>query len=1544
MRNKKKFLLVGLTTASLVTVGAIGLTAFNAEFVNALNGREVPAGGYSLTLNSSNKVSSAGDHVMKTAAGGSVTFTYTSVGSNDSGHTRINSGGSVVNKTQITSIETFKATFEGNGTLKARIAYVVGTWGEYFSLISGEKYEFGSKPYFLELKAENAYVNLTSAVFTYSCESNPDAEPESVDGSYDITFQKNSSYDADGTKELTTSSGGTFWDEVTDGEEYLSEVAVSKVYWGLEGLKFGSSSASGYLDINLSSTYVKNKVSAIVLETSQWKTDTGKFKVYLNDSSTALSTQITPSDGGTITLSSATTLSSIKVETTSKRAYLSGISLVYSGQGEVPTPENPSAHEVGFTANDSKYNKYTTNSIYAKDNDLVVSASLSDGSSTIIPSSLYSYTITNAQGDVIDPNQKFPAVGEYTLTVNYDQYVPVVITLNVGEYIYMVDVTGSMSKVTFETADTLANYLAGHLTASITLSNGETVASISYAEFANNDLGVKLLSRNVSHDMTKPFGMAGTYTLRVYCLSDEANVYYDIELTVKAIPVTDITLDSETATLYPDDELQLTATVKPTNATISTVNWTSSNEDVATVDGGGLVTAHTVGGATITATAMDGSGVYGTCVVTVAAKPAEPKWVAVSDASKLTTGDIILLTNTDAKKEMNGFGSGNNGSYGTVTDYDDTPNGVMPFTIEAGSSSGTYALRNGTTYLSWSNGKNSLDGVSTLNVNSSWTFSGTGKISNAYDSSRQIRYNSTYTRFACYTNTTTAEVNIFKQEGGGATPVTPVYPTSISLNGSNTVAVGGTTQLEVTYSSGSNVKNVTFSSDSTSVATVSNTGLVTGVSEGSARITAYADSDAQGGKVSAYIDITVSPVSVTGVTLNSTTASVKVGQTTTLIATVSPSNATNKSVTWSSGSNAIATVSENGVVTGVAAGTTDITVRTVDGNKTAKCTVTVTAAGGGEEEFSITYTDLPSAYATTDTVYTAESGIKFQAYNCAGGYSSKMQFKASSGYLQTTEALELQSITINDRESNTLTVYGSNTAGSFSVEINGDNDVYDLTGYSYFKVARTGSGAGYCSSITILTGTPTPTDPTDIIISNTTAEITAGGSKQLSVSYVPANANQNKEITWSSSNTNVATVNSSGLVSVKTTATVGQTAVITAKLTKFTSITATCTIKVVEQKVDDHTVLIYLCGADLESKNGLATGDIDEILSVSGQPDDVNIVIETGGCTKWDSKYGISNSKLVRWHVENKSLVKDTELSTYTSMGAASTLQSFLEYGLKNYKSERTGLILWNHGGGMRGVCYDEKKNDDNLVNSEVKTAVSGALSNCGMAGQKLEWIGYDACLMAVQDIAEFNSQYFKYMISSEESEAGYGWDYDTWVDDLYSKKSTSTILTAIVDGFIQDNGGASYNSDQTLSWLDLSYASAYKTAWENMAAQLNNKVTSSNRSSFNSAITSYVYHFAENDYDYFCTFDAYDFVDKLGSHSSFSSFRIDSSYITAVKNALANLVKYNVVQKKASRCKGIAMYWCNSTEYSDIDTYYTTSETNFTTWRSFNENKGYHA
>jgi len=99
-------------------------------------------------------------------------------------------------------------------------------------------------------------------------------------------------------------------------------------------------------------------------------------------------------------------------------------------------------------------------------------------------------------------------------------------------------------------------------------------------------------------------------------------------------------------------------------------------------------------------------------------------------------------------------------------------------------------------------------------------------------------------------------------------------------------------------------------------------------------------------------------VAVTDVTLSPTTLSLTVGGVAeTLTATVSPSNATNKALSWSSSDTSKATVS-NGTVTAVAAGTTTITVTTADGNKTATCLVTVSSGSGG----ILTVTGIPQEY------------------------------------------------------------------------------------------------------------------------------------------------------------------------------------------------------------------------------------------------------------------------------------------------------------------------------------------------------------------------------------------------------------------------------------------------------------------------------------------------------------------------------------------------------------------------------------------------------
>ena len=1525
--KKRKLQLLALCSGfTALTLGVLFASGKGiGSFVKGVASRN--SQNYSITLDSGNKVTSAGDKVQKTALGNDVTFTYSGVQSSTSGHATLNSGGTIVNKDQITSIESITATYSGSGSLKARLAYVndSGKWGDYFTLVSGSKVETGSNPYYLELKADGGTVNLTSAVFTFSCTTNPDAEPKDTSGQYEITFATNSS---DSSSNIGSSSS-SIMEQVASGSSYISSFSDGdRIYAGKSGLKFGASGGPGNVTINFNSTNVAYDISTVDISTAQYSSDSGKFNVYVNGASSY--TQITPSAGGSVSVGG--TLTSLTIETTTKRAYLCGLTLNYGSTVEPGAPENPTAYEVGFSASDANRNSYTTNSIFANDNALAVYSIKSDSTQSTLNPDEYSYEIRNAYNQLIDPTAKFPAEGFYTLTVSYGNYIPQEITLEVGEYVYITDVSASMSKVAFTTADILSNDLEGKLTATLEYSNNTYSNSIAYSEFASKGLGIKLLNpKGISYTITNPFGTAGTWTLKVYDLVDE-NMYYNISLTVEAIPVTNIAMSEASISMQVEGTHQLNATVTPSNATNTDYVWVSLDESVATVSESGLVTAVGVGGTTITATAQDGSGVYGSCTVTVSAKPATTDYqIDATTTTQVTTNSesTVVFTNSPVTVTIDKNTSStkaNNYIAGGTTAHSRAYNGQI-FTISAGGNAISSIVIHGT----------SDKGVSGF-TSPTWTNATVSASGNEVT----VTPTDPESDVICPVSGTVSFSGVTVTCGGGSSS-TPTYPTSISLTAaSNSISIGATTQLTVGYTpADTNVKNVTYSSSSESIATVSTSGLVTGVADGIATITATAQ--AENGTVSATTTITVTPIAVTSVSLSSNSETIKVGKTVTLVPTISPSNATNKNVTWSSSNTSIATVS-GGTVTGVAAGTATITVTTVSGSKTATCTVVVQeSSAGGEETFSITYTDLPSTYQTGSTVYTADSGIKFQAYNCAN-YSSKMQFKASSGYLQTTEELELQSVTINDRESNTLTVYGSNTAGSFSTTITGTNDVYDLTGYSYFKIARTASGAAYCSSITVVTGTPTPTDPTSILLSPTSAEVAVGGTKQLSVSYVPSNANQNKEVTWTSSNTNVATVSSDGLVSVKSTASSGQSATITARLTNLTSIYATCTISVVEQSKDDHTVLIYMCGADLESENQLATGDIQEILKVSGQPDDVNIVIETGGAKSWASTYGISSTYLERYHVENKSLVRDAQL-TYASMGLSSTLQSFIEYGLNNYPAERTGLVFWNHGGGMRGVCYDEKKNDDVLKNSEIRSAVSGALSNCGMSGQKLEWVGYDACLMAVQDIAITNAEYFNYMIASEESEAGYGWDYDNWVDDLYSKKTTTTILKAIVDSFISDNGGANSSSgDQTLSYMNLSYAAAYKTAWENLASQLNSVVTTSNKSSFNSAITSNVKHYADSDYDYFCTFDAWDFVDKLTNNSAFSSFRVDSSYTTAVKNAHANLVAYNLAQKGAGVSKGLCMYWPNSTQYSDVSTYYTTSETTLTTWRSFCVNKGTHA
>ncbi|MDR1556107.1 MAG: Ig-like domain-containing protein, partial [Tannerellaceae bacterium] len=176
--------------------------------------------------------------------------------------------------------------------------------------------------------------------------------------------------------------------------------------------------------------------------------------------------------------------------------------------------------------------------------------------------------------------------------------------------------------------------------------------------------------------------------------------------------------------------------------------------------------------------------------------------------------------------------------------------------------------------------------------------------------------------------------------------IPPIPVTDVLLNKTSlSLGIGATEQLTATVlPSNATDKKVRWSSSNLLVATVSSTGLVTGVSDGSATITV---TTADGNKKATCNVSVISPISVTGVSLNKTSIPLGINATEQLTATVFPSNATNKNVSWESSNTTVASVSANGLVTGKAEGSATITVITQDGNKTATCTVTVTGEKGG---------------------------------------------------------------------------------------------------------------------------------------------------------------------------------------------------------------------------------------------------------------------------------------------------------------------------------------------------------------------------------------------------------------------------------------------------------------------------------------------------------------------------------------------------------------------------------------------------------------------
>lgn len=245
----------------------------------------------------------------------------------------------------------------------------------------------------------------------------------------------------------------------------------------------------------------------------------------------------------------------------------------------------------------------------------------------------------------------------------------------------------------------------------------------------------------------------------------------------------------------------------------------------------------------------------------------------------------------------------------------------------------------------------------------------------------------------------------------------------------------------------------------------------------------------------------------------------------------------------------------------------------------------------------------------------------------------------------------------------------------------------------------------------------------------------------------------------------------------------------------------------------------YLCGSDLESEGGFATGDLNELLEVA-LPENVTVVIETGGAAQWQNEV-IDGSLLQRYVYDSEGLTLVDEQPS-ASMGDSETLEDFLRFARENYPADRTAVVFWNHGGGsVSGASFDELYDYDSLTLGEMYEAFS-AVWEPDTEDPPLELVGFDTCLMATVDTAYTFCDLSHYLVASEETEPANGWYYSQWVQALADDPSMdgAALGKVICDAYYEGCQAVETQDSATLSCTDLTKIQGLLDAYEEFGAQ----------------------------------------------------------------------------------------------------------------------------
>jgi hypothetical protein len=244
-------------------------------------------------------------------------------------------------------------------------------------------------------------------------------------------------------------------------------------------------------------------------------------------------------------------------------------------------------------------------------------------------------------------------------------------------------------------------------------------------------------------------------------------------------------------------------------------------------------------------------------------------------------------------------------------------------------------------------------------------------------------------------------------------------------------------------------------------------------------------------------------------------------------------------------------------------------------------------------------------------------------------------------------------------------------------------------------------------------------------------------------------------------------------------------------------------VPVTEGPPETFTLFWYVNGSDLESggKNDLGgafTLNLNEMLSAPPADERFSVLIFTGGTKDWKTE-GFSTTHNQIHHLTHKGLEHGPVLPE-GSIAEPETLASFLRYGMENAPADRYGLIFWDHGSGVPiGFGYDELREPRYMD----MTALAQGL-NDGLNGERLAFIGFDACLMATVEVAAATAPFAGVLIASEELEPFGGWDYAPLMRALRQNPGIGAeeLGRVIINGYFASRKNA--GETLTLSVVDL--------------------------------------------------------------------------------------------------------------------------------------------